>query len=70
MEVSAWSKAANSFPDGWIGALVMAAVSVATVVLWRCDVFGEAWRFLVLFNVSHQHFLETGNRGPCKVLQL
>lgn len=53
MEVSVWSDAASKFQGNWISALVVAAVSVAAVVLWRCDIFGEAWRFLVLFNVSH-----------------
>ena len=52
MEVSAWSSAASALPDGWSSALILAAVAVATALLWRCDFFGDAWRFFVLFNVS------------------
>lgn len=56
MEVSAWSSAANGFPDGLFNVLILAALSVATVILRRWDFFGSAWRFFVLFNVRLQHF--------------
>ena len=52
MEVSAWSGAASAIPGGWSSALVLVAVAVATALLWRCDFFGDAWRFFVLFKVS------------------
>ncbi|CAL5223031.1 g5486 [Coccomyxa viridis] len=53
MEVSAWSGAASAIPGGWSSALVLVAVAVATALLWRCDFFGDAWRFFVLFKVPH-----------------
>ena len=69
MEVSAWSSIASQIPDGWSNALVLAAVAVATAILWRCNFFADAWRFFVLFNVSFQqpHALSQCQRtGLCR----